>query len=190
MVNPVELYCGTQLMFRFNPTPTSVGFTLSKVGNSNMDLPMYIRPWVFDFTSQDRTLTVTAVLMGLSNYDSAVPGTGSIMDQIEDLLYIQSCNWTMSGSKPYLEMFVPYQSPLSASHNLAALYPSTGNADYLMDQASVPTGVYPAGGATRALYDKIYYVYPQGMDIDRGEASVNRVRVTLTFQEVQEVIKI
>jgi hypothetical protein len=190
MANPVELYCGTRLLFRFNPTPSNIGFNLNKVGNSNMDLPTYIRPWMFDFTSQDRTLSVTVTLMNISAYDPTIPGTGTILDQLEDLLYIQSCNWTIAGTKTYLELFVPYPLPLSAGHNLTTLYPATGNADYLMDQNSIPTGVYPAGGPTRSLSDKIYYVYPQAMDFPRDEASVNRVHVTLTFKEIQEAIKI
>ena len=190
MANPVEIYFGTTRLFRFNPTPQNVTVDISKVGNSPMDIPTFIRPWMFDFTSQNRVINIRTTLLSLSAYDSAYPGTGSILDQIEDLMYIMSGNWCTSGDG-YLQLYVPYPSPLDASHDLTALYPSTGNTDYLLDQGSVPTGESPAGsGVTRALADKVYYVYPQQMNIERDEASVNRVRVALQFTEVGLVVKI
>jgi len=190
MANPVEIYCGARLLFRFNPTPSSIAFSLNKVGNSPMDIPTFIRPWMYDFTSQDRNITVTTTLMNMEVYNAAIPGTGTILDQLEDLLYLQSGNWTLAGTQTYLEIFVPYQAPLSAGHDLTVLYPPTGNTDYLMDISSVPSGVAPVGGPVRALYDKIYYIYPQGMEFNRDEAGVNRVHVTMTFKEVWEAIKI
>jgi hypothetical protein len=189
MVNPVEVYYGTTRLFRFDPMPTNVTFDLNKVGNSPMDLPSYIRPWMFDFTSQQRTLTIRATLINRSSYDADYPGTGSILDQIEDLMYIMSGNWNTSNG--YLQLFIPYPTAIDATHNLSTMYPSTGNSDYALDAASIPNTEWPVGSSVlRTLSDKIYYVYPQSMNVDRDEASVNRVHVTLTFQEVQDVLKI
>jgi len=188
--NPVEIYFGTTRLFRFNPAPQNVTVDISKVGNSPMDIPTFIRPWMFDFTSQSRVINIRATLLSLSTYDSAYPGTGSILDQIEDLMYIMSGNWCTTGDG-YLQLYVPYPSALAATHSLATLYPSTSNTDYLLDQASIPSGEDPVGsGVTRALADKVYYVYPQQMNIERDEASVNRVRVALQFTEVGLVVKI
>jgi len=209
MSNPVEIYYGTTRLFRFDPMPTGVSFHLSKAGNSPMDLPTWIRPWMFDFTSQQRSITIRATIIP-STYNSSYPGSGSIADQIEDLLYIMSCNWygtplgnyPASGSGNYLLLFVPYPAAMDSTHNAnmagvpptipSTMYPPGGNADYELDAASVPgSGVWPAGmGVTRAAADKIYYIYPQDFDYERDEASVNRVHVTLTFTEVQDSIKI
>ena len=177
-------------MYRFNPDPQTITVDISKVGNSPMDIPTFIRPWVFDFTSQNRVISISTTLLNMSAYNSAYPGTGSILDQIEDLMYIMSGNWCTSGDG-YLQLYVPYPIALDPTHSLAALYPNTGNSDYNLDQASIPTGESPAGsGVTRSLADKIYYVYPTQMNIQRDEASVNRVHVTLQFMETSFVVKI
>jgi len=145
---------------------------------------------LFDFTSQTRTINIRATLLeNLTTYDDTYPGTGSILDQIEDLLYIMSGNWCTTDD--YLQLYVPYPAALNATHDLTLLYPDSGNTDYALDQASVPTGETPSGsGVTRASADKVYYVYPQSMNIERDEASVNRVHVTLQFTEVGLVVKI
>jgi len=190
LANPVELYFGTTRLFRFNPTPQTITIDISKVGNSPMDIPGFIRPYMFDFTSQSRVINIRATLLNLSAYDGAYPGTGSILDQIEDLMYIMSGNWCTSG-EGYLQLYVPYPSALDAAHSLTTMYPSTSNSDYLLDQGSIPSGESPVGsGVTRALADKVYYVYPQQMNIERDEASVNRVRVALQFVEAGYVVKI
>jgi len=153
-----------------------------------MDLPMFIRPWMYDFTSQTRNLTVNATILYLETYSTK--GTGTILDQIEDLLYIMSGNWWAT-STPYLTLYVPYPNAMDASHDMSALYPSTGNADYAMDAGSVPTGgADPVGGPTRSKTDKKYYVYPTDMVVNRDEASVNRVKITISFMEVQDSVKI
>jgi hypothetical protein len=207
MTNPIEIYYGTRLLFRFNPMPTNLNFHISKIGNSPMDIPTFIRPWMIDFTSQQRSVSVDATILA-STYDVNTPGTGAIADQIEDLLYIFSCNWANVGptgiyptgeSGNYLMLFVPYPTPLTtATHSMASLYPDTGNSDYLLDRNSVPYSgqggatVPPGSGSpyTRIGADKIYYVYPQDFDYKRDPASVNRVNVSMSFLEVSEVIKI
>jgi hypothetical protein len=188
MANPVELYNGTTRMFRFDPMPQNITFDLQKTGNSPMDIPTYIRPWMFDFSSQARNVTINVTLMSLSAYDSSIPGTGTILDQIEDLTYIMSGNWVTDIP---LELFVPYPQPINVSRDLSGYYNSNGNTDYELDLASLPSGVYPSGsGITRNRSDKIYYVYPQSFNVVRDEASVNRVKVTLTFQEANSILKI
>lgn len=188
MANPIEIYAGTTLLFRFNPAPNNITFNIQKTGNMPMDLPTFIRPWMYDFTSQNRTLSVQTAIMYLEPYTTK--GTGTILDQIEDLLYIMSGNWWTTGAT-YLTLYVPYPNAMAASHDLSVLYPSTGNADYALDAGSVPaSGADPVGGPTRAKADKKYYIYPTDMAVNRDEASVNRVRITISFMEVQEVVKI
>lgn len=193
MANPVELYDGSShaLLFRFNPGPQNITFQLSKVGNSPLDIPTYIRPWMFDFTSQNRQININATLLS-STYNSLVKGTGSILDQLEDLMYVMSCNWF--SSEP-LYLFVPYPAPLNSAYPLATQYTAAGNTDYARDQESVKgyssSVVFPpVTGQTRTGYDKLYYVWPQDMSVERDEASVNRVRVSLSFIEVDQVLKI
>ena len=163
-----------------------------------MDIPSYIRPWMFDFTSQNRQITIRTMIQAITPFSSDAPnaagmggGTGSILDQIEDILYIMSGNW-WSVSTPYLTLYVPYPTSMNASHDLLQLYPASGNTDYAMDQASVPTGTTePVGsGVTRTKTDKKYYIYPVEADLPRDEASVNRVNISLTFMEVQDSVKI
>lgn len=190
-------------MYRFNPMPTNVSLEIMKTGNSAMDIPTFIRPYMFDFTNQQRRFTVNATLIA-STYVPDVPGTGSILDQIEDLLYIVSANWVgraLSGGNAgenFLRMFVPYPTAMSTTHSpsMTDMYTESStspsvNADSTLDVVSVPDdAVSPYGGYSRLLTDKVYYVYPDGMSIPRDAASVNRVNITLQLVEVQEVIKI
>ena len=194
MANPVELYHGSTKLYRFDPNPQRVSFQLTKVGNTPMDIPGQIRPWMFDFTSQSRQLTITATIIP-STYDPTNPGSGNIIDALEDMLYIFSCNWNITGGDGYLTLYVPYPAALNSSHDLTSMYPANGNTDYLQDQGSVPGYVTPAvdpagSSVTRSGFDKKYYVYPQDLTIERDEASVNRVKFTAIFLEVNTSVKI
>ena len=199
MSNPVELYAGVTRLYRFDPMPQSVDFQLMKSGSTPIDIPGQIRPWMFDFTSQDRTITINATLLN-TTYDANTPGTGSILDQLEDLFYIFSGNWTLSSTDQFLTLYVPYSMGFTTSRSgartLTGYYPTNGNSDYAKDLASIPgydgtTPVEPVGSSiTRAGADKKYYVHPFNMGVNRDEASVNRVKVTMQFKEVEDVIKI
>lgn len=188
MANPIELYCGATRLYRFNPSPTNISFNISKVGNMSFDIPGQIRPWMFDFSSQARTISLAATLVPTTR-DNSYPGSGTLLDQIEDLTYIASCNWTRAGTEAFLRLYVPYPAALSSSSILSTYYTSADNTDYEQDQASIPFTT-DVSGVSRSGYDKVYFVYPTDFTVTRDEASVNRVRVTMNFLEINESIKI
>ena len=167
-----------------------------------MDIPTYIRPWMFDFSNQARSLNLEMNSISKSPYDAAVPGTGSVLDQFEDLVYLMSGNWygRAGVTEGFMRMFVPFPSSMDATHNaaLADMYPATTslispspNSDSSLDASSVPdTGSSTYGGIPRLRTDKVFYVWPMGITMNKGPASVVRVPFTLSFIEVQDAVKI
>ena len=165
MSSYTTLACSGSITFTFFLSPQVITPEMHKTGLTDLEIPGMKRPMSFDGVSQNRIITINCTLMSLQAYNAALPGTGTILDQIADLDIIAGKKGTLCA------LFVPYPENLSAGHEADA---EIGPTAYLTQ--------YVVGDNTRTFFGVVTDIT---VPFDVG--GFVRQKATISFREVDSV---
>lgn len=163
--------------FTFNPEPTSININIDKSGQNIIELPGHIRGTAFDTMTQTRVINISFVLMSLDSYVSSSPGTGTILDQKQELERVMRGigqayeDGGLGSDIRFLILKIDWPEALSSSFRT------------LNDISITSSGSTSYEHETDQTWNK-FFVLPKNLTFDKGESSVNRVKGTMSFAEI------
>ena len=150
---------GGDVVFTFDPVPTGVTFDIDNAaGKMSLDLPSFARPLVMNSRSSERRLVIKTVLLGTDF------GEETILNQLDDLLYIMSGN-----ESDWYQIRVPFNENFVGSPHIYT------TSDSAMDNKTFIDG---------ENYMQ-YFCFPDRFTIDK--ITRNICYITLVFSEASDV---